>query len=269
MENSKRSLLFLSSQSVGYKTEQYFHNAAMASELWQRIKAARKHANLTQQDIADKFGVTRSAVAQWESSDPAKRTRPRFEMLLKISETTGCPFNWLLSDESELNETWKTEVLIPEESEITPEELKLARKILNEFVLVPRFDVEASMGPGSHVHSEQVVDYLSFKRSWVQNHLRVDPQNLVLIDSRGDSMEPTIFNGDLLLVDRTPITSLSNGIYVMNMDGNLLAKRIEYLFDASIKIISDNARYSTQILTKDQAANLSIIGRVVWIGRGI
>ena len=51
-------------------------NGGMPSELWQRLRAAREHAKLTQQQIADACGVSREAVSQWEAKDPAKRKTP-------------------------------------------------------------------------------------------------------------------------------------------------------------------------------------------------
>ena len=55
--------------------KQPMETTKMATELWQRIKTARKYADLRQQDVAVACGISRGAVAQWEYEDAARRTR--------------------------------------------------------------------------------------------------------------------------------------------------------------------------------------------------
>lgn len=88
------------SASIAFVTERKhsFHNARMTSELWQRLVAARKRAKLTQQDVADEFGISRVAVSQWEAADPLKRTSPEHSRLAGLSRITGHPLWWLMDD---------------------------------------------------------------------------------------------------------------------------------------------------------------------------
>lgn len=83
----------------------------------------------------------------------------------------------------------------------------------SDFILVPRYDVKASAGSGSNIQSEQVVDHLAFKRDWVAD-MDLQHDHLALISAKGDSMEPTIKNGDLLLVDTRPRETFIEGIYI-------------------------------------------------------
>lgn len=73
------------------------------SELWERIRAARASAFMTQEELADMIGVTRPTVGVWETSDPKKRSKPRDRMLRKIADATGAPYGWLISDKSEID----------------------------------------------------------------------------------------------------------------------------------------------------------------------
>lgn len=91
----------------------------MSSELWQRIRAARKYKNLRQQDIAEACGVSRGAVAQWEYEDPLKRTTPSIDQMKATAKATGVPLEWLLSDSSNLGDIWQYAV-INKPAEITP-----------------------------------------------------------------------------------------------------------------------------------------------------
>jgi transcriptional regulator with XRE-family HTH domain len=78
----------------------------MGSELWQRLRIARKYKNLTQKDIAAACHVSPSAVGQWEQKDNSKRTAPKFENLVEVSKITTAPLEWLQDDSAELDAEW-------------------------------------------------------------------------------------------------------------------------------------------------------------------
>lgn len=135
------------------------------------------------------------------------------------------------------------------------------------FILVPRYDVAASMGHGSVIHSEQIVDHLAFREEWVRTELSANPKNLVLISAIGDSMEPTLRAGDLLLIDRSSEGVTQDAIYAFATNGELRVKRMQLKIDGSVVIKSDNLQYEAETLLVDQVGLLRIIGRVVWSGR--
>ncbi|RDH45861.1 helix-turn-helix domain-containing protein [Zooshikella ganghwensis] len=76
------------------------------SGLWEKIKAARLSAELTQEELAEKCGVNRATVSMWESKDPTKRIKPRKHNLEKISDATGAPLGWLKSKDAGIDDTW-------------------------------------------------------------------------------------------------------------------------------------------------------------------
>lgn len=77
------------------------------SELWQRIRQARKFADLTQLDLSKACGVSRGAVAQWESAELEHRTKPTTDHLISIAKTTKVPLEWLMNDASDPNAIWR------------------------------------------------------------------------------------------------------------------------------------------------------------------
>lgn len=135
------------------------------------------------------------------------------------------------------------------------------------FVLVPRYDVRGSMGNGQVIHSEQIVDHLAFRADWVRTELGTSPNNLALISAVGDSMEPTLRAHDLLLIDRSVQSVVQDAIYAFAVEGELRVKRMQRLFDGRLEIKSDNAEYTTETLSPEQAGSINIVGRVVWFGR--
>ena len=86
----------------------------------------------------------------------------------------------------------------------------------------------------------------------------------------GDSMEPTIRSGDLLLVDRSKSRMNGDGIYLINLDDGLMVKRVEWLLGGSVVIRGDNTAVSReQLLPSTDLEKLQLLGRVVWVGSKI
>jgi phage repressor protein C with HTH and peptisase S24 domain len=125
------------------------------------------------------------------------------------------------------------------------------------------------MGGGQLVISEQIIDSLAFKADWIKHEIGANPKNLVLISAVGDSMEPTLRSGDLLLIDLSSNQIKHDAIYVIALDDELLAKRMQRLVDGTIIVKSDNTLYREQTLEQEKLAALRIIGRVVWVCRKI
>jgi len=143
------------------------------------------------------------------------------------------------------------------------------QQLSDEYALVPLYDVRAAAGHGAVVEDEQVTDSLAFKRQWIHQELNANPNDLYLIYVDGESMEPTLRPGDIILVDRRSAQSVPrDGIYVLRMDGSLLVKRLQRLPGRQVKVTSDNTAYEPYTLGLDDTSDdLAIIGRVVWAGR--
>jgi len=139
----------------------------------------------------------------------------------------------------------------------------------SEYAPIRLYDVQAAAGNGAVVGVEQVADTLMFKRSWIHQELHAQPNDLYLIFVDGESMEPTLRPGDIILVDRRDAHSIPrDGIYVLRMDNSLLVKRLQRLPGRKVKVTSDNPAYEPFDLSLDAPGeDLAIIGRVVWSGR--
>lgn len=195
------------------------------------------------------------------------RGKPTFDYLLALNVKYGLNVNWLLSGDGKPFMDPSTRYVMGDE-DMGNSRLPVPTDALElDFVMVPRYDVRASAGYGAIINSEQVVDYLAFKREWVVNDLRAEAPNLALITADGDSMEPTIRNGDLLLVDLSQTRVKKDSVYILRLDDLLIAKRLQWMFDGSLMVRSDNPAYTDQVVTKDVSENLQVLGRVIWFGR--
>jgi phage repressor protein C with HTH and peptisase S24 domain len=78
----------------------------------------------------------------------------------------------------------------------------------------------------------------------------------------GDSMQPTIGDGDLCVADlrRTQLTN--PGIYAMVFEGEGLLKRAaQHLETKAVTLISDNDRYPPQTISRPD--QLKVVGRII------
>ena len=80
---------------------------ANTSQLWQRLRAARKFADLTQAQMGEALGFSRAAYAFWEGSKPGVRSHPSAEKVMRVAEITKVPVAWLMSNESVPDDVWK------------------------------------------------------------------------------------------------------------------------------------------------------------------
>jgi phage repressor protein C with HTH and peptisase S24 domain len=135
-----------------------------------------------------------------------------------------------------------------------------------DLISVPVLDVQASAGPGAFAVDERPHARMRFDPSWLRG-LNLDPRQLSVIQVVGDSMSPTLDDGDDILVDRGDAgPSLRDGIYVLRLEGVLNVKRL--IVDRArrrVSVKSDNPAY-TSWPTLD-LSRLDVIGRVVWAGR--
>jgi hypothetical protein len=130
-----------------------------------------------------------------------------------------------------------------------------------QWVDVPRLALGASAGPGAVAADEMADDRLRFSQRWLRT-LGLDPAHLSVIEVTGDSMEPSLRDGDEILVDRSA-RAWRDGIHVVRIDDVLLVKRLEQGPAGTIRVISDNPAYPT---TERARADVVIIGRVAWKG---
>ena len=81
-----------------------------------------------------------------------------------------------------------------------------------------------------------------------------------------DAMSPLLKKGDLVVVDISRKQWDDSGIYLFELEGRWVSRRIELLLNGTIRVSGDNDAYSEQILSVSDYKELKILGRVVWAG---
>ena len=219
---------------------------AAKSLIGRRVKEAR--GLVSQKTLADLIDVHVNTIGKIERGDAV----PDAIQLHEIGRVTKTNPAWLLCGD-----------LYEKSSESTHGDKAAANSA--DLVLVRGYDVKASAGNGSQVNDENVMGSFAFKREWLARK-GLNPQNLAVVTARGDSMEPTVRDGDILLVDRNVTNISADGIYLIERDNELYCKRLQRKFDGGVTIMSDSPRYEAQHLSADAAEDLHVAGRVIWIG---
>lgn len=124
---------------------------------------------------------------------------------------------------------------------------------------IPRLPLSASAGPGAFPGEEEAIGAFGVTERWLREQ-GLDAALLQAISVAGDSMDPTLRDGDEILVDLTP-RGLRDGIHVLRVDGALLVKRLEVGRPGLLVLKSDNPAYDPIELPP---AEVEVIGRVVW-----
>lgn len=127
-------------------------------------------------------------------------------------------------------------------------------------VRVPRLDARVSAGPGALVEADRA-DGAEALDPALLRRLGLRLADASIVTARGDSMLPTIADGDELLVNQADRTIGAGGIFVARIDGALVVKRLSS-GGAGVRVISDNPAYPPM-----EDARIDVIGRVVRLTR--
>lgn len=210
--------------------------------------------------FAQAIDASEGGVRKWFTHS----TKPSFDKVVRISRLYGVNLEWLATGEG----PQYPEHPEPARQPVCEPVVVSAQQFTEAFALIPGYHVSVSTGHGELPTNEKVKRHLAFRHKWLRFR-GLDAASLVVVFAHGDSMEPTIHSNNSLLVN-TDDTKLTDGaIFVLRVDDELYAKRLQKRFDGSIELISDNKEYNNQVVRADEVNQLHIIGKVVWIGKDI
>jgi phage repressor protein C with HTH and peptisase S24 domain len=121
-----------------------------------------------------------------------------------------------------------------------------ARSYESDLFPVPEVDVRAAAGAGSLNDEEpSQVGAWPLSTSFIEQELRTSPSALRVISVRGDSMLPTMSNGDRIMVDTSHKRPSPPGVYVLWDGARLVAKRVAIIpgDPTQVRLHSDKPLY--------------------------
>lgn len=269
--SSKRRKRFLPGLKVGSKVHMYEPSASLST--WQAqcyfARIARcypmgdmKTIEEIRRDrlrlLIEEFGSIAAVARQYER-DPAQISQ---WLNAFVDSKSGKPRNMSSVSAREFERKFGKPTLWMD----TPTVVGAARL---DAVMVPQLEASASMGNGNDSPDEDVlVGHIALKRTFVADELRTQRwESLRFIHAHGDSMEPTLRSGDVLLVDTSAISVDTDGLYVLRAHGRLFVKRVRQRLDGRFEISSDNPAHRT-VDVLDGGHDVEVLGRVVWFWNG-
>ncbi len=217
----------------------------------QRLRLEMKKRGVTSADLAKRADVKISFLYDIISG---KSANPSTVKLARVAEILGISLNYLVGNTHNP----------------TPGPHSAGKRdATDEYVTIPRITVDVSAGGGAVVSHEGEAESYYFRKAWISDQLRTSPDDLRMLYVRGDSMEPTLCNDDIILVDTSKKFPTPPGVFVLFDGFGLVAKRVEFIDEKThkrIRIASDNPQYSTYERSVEEAF---IVGRVVWFAREI
>lgn len=209
-----------------------------------RLKKIRREKKLTQQQLADSIGVSKTSVIYWEKDENI----PKHESLVQLAKVLNVTTEHLLYGFTNV-EVWDSSTPLDDDE-----------------IEIPFFkDFSFACGSGSIVDAiANETRKLRMSKSTLRN-LSITKENAVAATAVGDSMSPTIKDGDTIHVDLGRKTIKDGKIFTVCIGGLFYCKRLYNLPFGGVRIVSDNSEEFPEIqLTTEEIKNqdFQIIGWV-------
>lgn len=216
------------------------------SDLSSRLSDLLAKKKLSMNEFAKMVGVTQPAIAKIVNGETRSPKN-----IVEIANTLGVDVQWLKTGKGKA----------PDFANFSENQTAYE----NETTLrVEVLDIYASAGNGSFVMGDltSYTQAVEFENAYfAQVFQRASAKGLSIINVEGDSMEPTIGNGDLLFVDTTKSAYQGDGVYVFSYGENLYVKRLQFAGD-TLLVISDNPLYKEWTITAENEHKFQIHGKV-------
>lgn len=218
-----------------------------------RLMQAHPHLQ-TQTAMADKTGLAQSTIGRILRNESV----PSADVVRKCADALGVTVQEIYTGRAEVDEsqsamrpikTWEHEDDLPP----------------GEFAFVKRLSLKVAAGPQGEsvdLNDDDGLQPQAFRADWIRAK-GLKPAALRSTEASGDSMEPTVFDGDAVVLNTADTQVQDKKVYVIWYDGGERIKRLFRLPGGGLRIKSDNEQYAPIDLTADQAQHVRIIGRVV------
>jgi len=220
----------------------------------QRLKQARTANNMTKSQMARALGVSAPTVSQWESGTIASLSGKN---MTNICQLLGVSAEWLLE-----GKTSRDTIIEPLPLKGAP--VGYRQEDDPDFVAVRMVRLLLSAGiSGFRTEPEYEADaLLKMNRFWIEkNGYSLD--HLIATKIRGESMEPSLYDGDVVIINTADTTPSDATVFAVNYEGEAVVKRM--MRDAGEWWLTsdnpDNRRFPKKLC---RGGECMLVGRVVW-----
>jgi phage repressor protein C with HTH and peptisase S24 domain len=215
-----------------------------------RIREIADNNSLTLKQLSEKIQIKYRTIQNYVGE-----VRPvSAEFLMAMDEHLGVSASWLLNGSGP---TYREHLNSVSQVGNTPK-----HDTGVDFIAIPRYEVSASAGYGSLVEAVTGSGAYAFNPAFIQRR-GLNPRHLSVIGVSGDSMEPDLSDGDLILI-ATDQTDPKNGfMYAVHYDDQLFVKRIQRLPGKRLHLVSANDSYPPVEVDMTVNQEVRVVGRVV------
>lgn len=213
----------------------------------ERIAERRLAKGLSQTELARLSGLSQATIGKLESGISSGSSH-----LHKIARALDTTPAYLAGETED-----------PSEGAVP---LPSVETVAEQLDLVPVQEIDLKFGLGATELEIPVTSQIRhFSREWIRQYTHASPDRLYFAQGIGDSMEPTIKDSDLLLIDTTDQTlRMSDKFWAIAFGNSGSVKRLRPMPDGSVKILSDNPSVPDDVAHDGE---LHVLGRVVGLVR--
>lgn len=204
-----------------------------SSKFGKRILKIRKDLDVNQGVFAKEIGISQGTLSDIESG----KTKPSADTLSSLCQYYPQYEHWLLTGEGpECRDNAKE----------TPNERPILKKDMD---------------------FEQSLEQIKWVSTWVQA-IGFDPKEVSMELVQEDAMEPTLRHGEIVLIKKTSKLE-DDGVYAILVNNEKKIRRLQKMLD-QIAVLTDNPQYEPlYIETKDFKKTVTVLGKIVQVGKKI
>ena len=230
-----------------------------------RLREARRLRKLTQTELARRVGTSSSQISMMETNKSGTSLKTAMSVATALRVSLDYLAGWVDDPRPARVLLGRLNAKMEDLQDI--DEDYASQSKLEATVEIGITQIESAAGAGATVHDEHVLTKVNFPARWLfERGLR--PSSCRFIRVRGESMEPTLPDGSLILVDLATEHPKSNKIFVIRTGDELIVKRLVKDTKVGWLLESDHPQRSlwpTQLWPNDA----DIVGEVRWVGRNL
>lgn len=227
------------------------------STLSERMKQARIEAGLSQAELAKQLGAGQSTIASIENGRNQSSGR-----LVEIAQLLQVNPSWLASGQgprkagADIDEVKASDQIVVWENlaDLPPDENR---------AWIDRYDLMCSAGSGIVQWEIRQKRALPFTIDFFKA-IGSKPEHCRLANARGNSMEPFLFDRDMIMIDISKTAVRDGNIYAVRFEEETLVKQLFKQAGGALMLHSYNAKYPDRIVPASDETSFQVIGQVIY-----
>jgi len=235
----------------------FFGNTAQ--DVFKRLKLIL--GTTTARELSQKLGMTESGI-----SNAITRNSIPYSYCAEVALTHRIPLDWLIFgdvDGKKFARSLEPEYFIRTYSKTLLESTDGIKEpiIFNEQEIdfINLYTMSTISENGKFFSNKHVIRKIPYEKNWLlEQNLNI--KELLCLKNKGDNMQPDIYDGDVVLVNRA--VKYGDGIYAIRLNDTLRIKRLQWLTDGTIRVSSNKSYYEPETIDPSKSnGRFEIIGQ--------